>query len=224
MKSKDLLKKVICFALVGTMLISSSACSSSSSDTSSESSTESSIGEDEEVVVEDSEVSEETTDETSESSTEESTESSETPIDGESMPAPDAGDEDFQTAFSGNAIDTDYLTAINAATDTVSSVRAGNNAKSRWSTQIEISLDTLKELDESVYEEQEQAQEEWEANLDSAIEEVKANISTDGSLGNVESAYNVMLLYRNRAAEVLYQIYLINGEVDVNAGVGEAEG
>ncbi len=209
MKCKDLFKKVICFALIGTMLISASACSSS--DTSS-------VGEDEEVIVEDGEVSDETTDESSE------TESNETPIDGESMPNPDAGDEDFQTAFSGNAIDTDYLSAINTATDVVASVRAGNNAKTRWNTQIEISLDTLKELDESVYEEQEKAQEEWEASLDSAVEKIKANITTDGSLGNIESAYNVMLLYRNRAAEVLYQIYLINGEVDVNAGVGEAKG
>ncbi len=211
MKINNILKKLTVLALAATFAFSVTACSSSSSSENSESGENSAQ----------SSASEESTDSTASSET---TETSTAPIDGSSMPDPTAGDEAFKSLFSENAIDSDYLSEINSAQDVVSSVRAGNSAATRWKSQIEISLDELKELDSSAYDEQASAQETWENGLDAAVENVKSNITTDGSLGNIEAAYNVMLLYRERAAEVLYQIYQINGEVNVSAGVGEAQG
>ncbi len=216
MKNKSLLKKIIALALVAVMAVSITACSGSSSNTDAGSSAQSSAS------AEESTADTESSSESSETSTE--SEESEAPIDGSSVPTPSAGDDDFKSLFSGNAIDTDYLTEINAAEDVVSSVRAGNTVANRWKSQIEISLDELENLDSTAYNEQKTAQEEWDNNLDSAIENIKSNLTTSGSLANIESAYNVMLLYRERAAEVMYQVYLANGEVNVTAGVGEAEG
>lgn len=211
MKINSILKKLTVLALAAAFAFSVTACSSSSSSENSESGESSAQ----------SSASEESTDSTTSSET---TETSTAPIDGSSMPDPTAGDDAFKSLFAQNAIDSDYLSEINSAQDVVSSVRAGNSAATRWKSQIEISLDELKELDSSAYDEQASAQETWENGLDAATENVKANITTDGSLGNIEAAYNVMLLYRERAAEVLYQIYQINGEVKVSAGVGEAQG
>ncbi len=211
MKINNILKKLTVLALAAAFAFSVTACSSSSSSENSESGESSAQ----------SSASEESTDSTASGGT---TETSTAPIDGSSMPDPTAGDDAFKSLFSENAIDSDYLSEINSAQDVVSSVRAGNSAATRWKSQIEISLDELKELDSSAYDEQASAQETWENGLDAATENVKANITTDGSLGNIEAAYNVMLLYRERAAEVLYQIYQINGEVNVSAGVGEAQG
>lgn len=208
MKINSILKKLTVLALAAAFAFSVTACSSSSSSENSESGESSAQ----------SSASEESTDSTA------SSETSTAPIDGSSMPDPTAGDDAFKSLFAQNAIDSDYLSEINSAQDVVSSVRAGNSAATRWKSQIEISLDELKELDSSAYDEQASAQETWENGLDAATENVKANITTDGSLGNIEAAYNVMLLYRERAAEVLYQIYQINGEVNVSAGVGEAQG
>lgn len=222
MKSKYLLKKLIAIALVAVMAVSITACSSSSngSSDSTESSAQSSVSE----ASEESSAGE--TSESTESSSEEdeTSTSSEAPIDGSSVPDPTAGDDAFKALFSGNAIDSDYLTEINSAADVVSSVRAGNTAANRWKSQIEISLDELKNLDSAAYDEQKSAQETWDNNLDSEIENIKSNLTTSGSLANIESAYNVMILYRERAAEIMYQVYLANGEVNVTAGVGEAQG
>ncbi len=214
MKINSILKKLTVLALAATFAFSVTACSSSSSSENSESGESSAQ----------SSASEESTESTDGTASSETTETSTAPIDGSSMPDPTAGDDAFKSLFSENAIDSDYLSEINSAQDVVSSVRAGNSAATRWKSQIEISLDELKELDSSAYDEQASAQETWENGLDAATENVKANITTDGSLGNIEAAYNVMLLYRERAAEVLYQIYQINGEVNVSAGVGEAQG
>lgn len=224
MKNKYLLKKIIALALVAVMAVSVTACSNSSSNNDSSSSAESSVSEASENNDESSSDAESSA-ETDETSTESSTgETNEAPIDGSSVPDPSAGDEDFKKLFAGNAIDSDYLAQINTAEDVVSSVRAGNSAASRWKSQIEISLDELKSLDESVYNEQKTAQETWEKNLDATIENIKSSQTTSGSLANIESSYNVMILYRERAAEVMYQVYLANGEVNVTAGVGEAQG
>ncbi len=224
MKNKYLLKKIIALAFVAVMAVSVTACSNSSSAADSSSSAESSVSQANENIEESSSDAESSA-ETDETSAESSTgETSEAPIDGSSVPDPSAGDEDFKKLFAGNAIDSDYLTQINAAEDVVSSVRAGNSAASRWKSQIEISLDELKNLDESAYDEQKTAQETWENNLDATIENIKSSQTTSGSLANIESAYNVMILYRERAAEVMYQVYLANGEVNVTAGVGEAQG
>lgn len=215
MKNKYLLKKIIALALVAVMAVSVTACSNSSSAADSSSSAQSSTSEE-------SENSEESSADAESSG--ETVETSEAPIDGSSVPDPSAGDDDFKKLFAGNAIDSDYLTQINAAEDVVSSVRAGNSAASRWKSQIEISLDELKNLDSTAYDEQKTAQQTWENNLDSTIENIKSSQTTSGSLANIESAYNVMILYRERAAEVMYQVYLANGEVNVTAGVGEAQG
>lgn len=221
MKNKNLLKKIIALALVAVMAVSVTACSGSSSKTEDSSSAQSSASENTEESTTDTESSGESDDTSTENS---SSETSEAPIDGSSVPDPSAGDDDFKSLFAGNAIDTDYLTEINSAEDVVSSVRAGNTAANRWKSQIEISLDELENLDSTAYDEQKKAQETWENNLDSEIENIKSSLTTSGSLANIESAYNVMLLYRERAAEVMYQVYLANGEVNVTAGVGEAQG
>ena len=224
MDNKNLLKKIIALALVAVMAVSITACSNSSSNTEDSSSAQSSTSEASENTEEsttDTESSSESDETSSESS---ASETSEAPIDGSSVPDPSVGDDDFKSLFAGNAIDSDYLTEINSAEDVVSSVRAGNTAANRWKSQIEISLDELESLDSTAYDEQKTAQETWENNLDSEIENIKSSLTTSGSLANIESAYNVMLLYRERAAEVMYQVYLANGEVNVTAGVGEAQG
>ena len=221
MDNKNLLKKIIALALVAVMAVSITACSNSSSKTEDSSSAQSSASENTEESTTDTESSSESDETSSESS---ASETSEAPIDGSSVPDPSVGDDDFKSLFAGNAIDSDYLTEINSAEDVVSSVRAGNTAANRWKSQIEISLDELQNLDSTAYDEQKTAQEEWENNLDSEIENIKSSLTTSGSLANIESAYNVMLLYRERAAEVMYQVYLANGEVNVTAGVGEAQG
>lgn len=221
MENKNLFKKIIALALVAVMAVSITACSGSSSNTEDSSSAQSSASENTEESTADTESSSESDETSSESS---ASETSEAPIDGSSVPDPSAGDDDFKSLFAGNAIDSDYLTEINSAEDVVSSVRAGNTAANRWKSQIEISLDELQNLDSTAYDEQKIAQETWENNLDSEIENIKSSLTTSGSLANIESAYNVMLLYRERAAEVMYQVYLANGEVNVTAGVGEAQG
>ncbi len=221
MENKNLFKKIIALALVAVMAVSITACSNSSSKTEDSSSAQSSASENTEESTTDTESSSESDETSSESS---ASETSEAPIDGSSVPDPSVGDDDFKSLFAGNAIDSDYLTEINSAEDVVSSVRAGNTAANRWKSQIEISLDELQNLDSTAYDEQKTAQEEWENNLDSEIENIKSSLTTSGSLANIESAYNVMLLYRERAAEVMYQVYLANGEVNVTAGVGEAQG
>ncbi len=221
MENKNLLKKIIALALVAVMAVSITACSNSSSNTEDSSSAQSSASENTEESTADTESSSESDETSSESS---ASETSEAPIDGSSVPDPSVGDDDFKSLFAGNAIDSDYLTEINSAEDVVSSVRAGNTAANRWKSQIEISLDELQNLDSTAYDEQKTAQETWENNLDSEIENIKSSLTTSGSLANIESAYNVMLLYRERAAEVMYQVYLANGEVNVTAGVGEAQG
>lgn len=221
MENKNLFKKIIALALVAVMAVSITACSNSSSNTEDRSSAQSSASENTEESTTDTESSSESDETSSESS---ASETSEAPIDGSSVPDPSAGDDDFKSLFAGNAIDSDYLTEINSAEDVVSSVRAGNTAANRWKSQIEISLDELESLDSTAYDEQKTAQETWENNLDSEIENIKSSLTTSGSLANIESAYNVMLLYRERAAEVMYQVYLANGEVNVTAGVGEAQG
>ncbi|MDO4459084.1 MAG: hypothetical protein Q4C42_03220 [Clostridia bacterium] len=216
----DLVKKILASVAACAMIASMTACSSK--DTAVIGGADGPT----EIVITDEESS---ADAVAENSAEESTEvSAEDTVDPDDIsnyiPKPQAGDDDFYALFKTNDIDADYLETSKTATAAVAGIRAGNECAERWMAQVQISLDELDTLDASVAEEQRKSQENWEKTLDKKRDAAKENLTTQGSVQNIEMAFNVMLLYRERAAEVLYEVYKLNGEVNVTAGTGEAVG
>lgn len=139
------------------------------------------------------------------------------------LPPPDIDDEEFCEFFSENIIDKAYFEDLESADTMALNRKASGSASTKWIAQTKVSLDFLSELDEEKYAEQKAIQEEWESKLEDELDKINQKTADAGSLGNIEANYNAMLFYRNRAAEVLYEIYTISGEINITAD-GEVKG
>lgn len=221
------MKKIIAILLTAALAASFTACGSGSTSSASstvESSSESSVSSaiNSESSSASSEVSSEaSSDVSSDTSSEEST----PPIDGEKLPDVE-GSEAFQAAFKDNAIDTAYLKTINSSDSVVALVRAGNNGSNQWQAMIDSTYNELLEkiTDSEKLDTLKSEQSSWENSLSTEISKVKANVTSTGSLVNVEIAYGTMLIYRERAAALLAELFDITGTVDIASPSSEAAG
>jgi hypothetical protein len=232
MKSQvNKMKKIISILLIGALAISLTACSQ---DSSSSTSSDSSVSSSEQSTVSDDSSSEDSGESSSEASdspdssadnSSETESSTEVPIDGEKLPTVE-GSDDFVAAFTDNPIDTAYLETLNSSESVVSMVRAGNSASSQWQSEIDSAYSTLlnKLTDSDKIDALKAEQTSWENNLSTEINNVKTAVTSTGSLANVEISYGAMLLYRERAAALLSQLYDITGEINITTPSGEAAG
>jgi len=125
--------------------------------------------------------------------------------------------EDFNAVFARNDIDMAYYDVATDSGSTTAIVRASNKAAAQWQTVIENAYDELKSTAEDTAA-TEKDQNDWNANVDAAVQAIKDKAGDDG-LANITVSYEIMLLYREKAGQLLEQIYAITGELDLTAEV-----
>lgn len=125
--------------------------------------------------------------------------------------------EEFNKAFANNDIDKDYYDVASTSGSTSAIVRASNKAASQWQSVITDAYTQLKNVspDAAAVEKDES---DWNANFDTAIENIKGSAGDDG-LANITVSYEIMLFCREKAAELLEQVYNITGEIDMNLDI-----
>lgn len=123
--------------------------------------------------------------------------------------------EAFNAVFSRNDIDMAYYEVASDSGSTTAIVRASNKAASQWQTVIENAYEELKSVSADPSE-AEKDQNDWNAAVDAAVQKIKDDAGDDG-LANITVSYEIMLLYREKAGQLLEQIYAITGELDLTA-------
>ena len=121
--------------------------------------------------------------------------------------------EDFNTAFSHNEIDMAYYEVASDSGSTTAIVRASNKAAAQWQDVIENAYEELKTVSADTAA-VEADQNDWNANVDASVQAIKDKAGDDG-LTNITVSYEIMLLYRAKAGQLLEQIYAVTGELDL---------
>ncbi|MEG1426609.1 MAG: hypothetical protein RSC76_02860 [Oscillospiraceae bacterium] len=146
------------------------------------------------------------------------------PEESKALPAV-SGSADFVKAFGENPVDSVYLADIQKAMDQMTMIQVTNTAASSWETQINSVFSKLTDslsgdaLDKITLE-----QSAWSNELEISVQEIQDAAAGKGSAANVEIAYNVMLLYRTRAAILFEKQFELDGKVTFSARSGDAKG
>lgn len=138
---------------------------------------------------------------------------------GEALPDVD-GSDDFKAAFKDNSIDTDYMKQSKVSGSVVEMVKINNGAADNWKKVVASAYKELLKLDASVEEEQQ----EWKDGLSDKFNEIRDQVTASGSFANVEISHNTMLVYRERAAELLEDIFEATGDISGYFSTGDANG
>lgn len=132
------------------------------------------------------------------------------------------GDKNFVTAFTGNRIDTVLETEIALASSAYLMQSAIENATDEWETQIDITVSALKiemsssnELNGILND-----LEKWENEMPSQIDNIVGKHSNSDAYEKTEGQYEIMLLYREKAAELMNELYKQTNKVDFSGELG----
>lgn len=116
---------------------------------------------------------------------------------------------DFESYFETNPIDPAYQETFNQAVSNTEMVRIANQFADIWKQEIESGYQKL--LSAAPGEEQadiEKQQAKWQTESQGRIDEIVQKAQeTGGTMGNVQSAVDVMNFYRERAKEVYASLY-----------------
>lgn len=117
-------------------------------------------------------------------------------------------DETFVLEYQENAIDIDYLIALNEAESITTMVEIANEASAKWENAITNILLLLKEeMDEVEWSDLNISQTAWENDIDIVADELLSETESAGSTGRVDYAQGMMYYYRDRAIELAVMYY-----------------
>ena len=141
----------------------------------------------------------------------------------EYLPPIETGSEEFQQAFSGNAIDSQFELEYSTSTSLTLMSQACSHATERWKLMIDmVYQDVLGLAEEADRDSIRASQEEWSAGAEERLQEIRNAAQETG--GALEAARGTMLFYRERAAQLCELQYEINGTLpDFNAELPEEE-
>lgn len=129
----------------------------------------------------------------------------------EYLPPIETEDEQFQKAFAGNAIDSQFELEYSTSTSLTLMSQACNHAAERWKLMIDIVYQEVLELaGEDDRNSIKSAQEEWAAGVGGRLQEIR-DAAQEASGGALEAARSTMLLYRERAVQLCELQYSLNG-------------
>lgn len=121
--------------------------------------------------------------------------------------------EDFETVFSQNPIDQQYDKDYGQAASFSMMRQACNTAAKSWENMIDVAyraaMDAVSEEERAKLQEE---QDLWADELDGKIEEIRAAAGDDNE-GVLDSARQIVLLYRERAKELCKLKYDVDGEL-----------
>ncbi len=142
----------------------------------------------------------------------------------QALPMP-TGEDAFVTAFNENPIDAQYLSENNTGLSTQDQMIIIGQATAHWETQMNYTytkvLGLLNETDSAQFEIEQQA---WIGEVPIYLDQFQQDTSDLGSSGSVEYSYRTMILYRERAIELLSVEYEKNGNIELVSITGEAAG
>ena len=145
----------------------------------------------------------------------------------EYLPSIETGSENFQKAFAGNAIDSQFELEYSRSTSATLMVQACNDAAQRWKNMIDVAYQSVLDLsDDGQRESVKETQDQWAAVLDQKLQEIRDDAG-DGADAPLEIARGAMLLYRERAAELCSIQYANDGTLpsfEVVSGDEEVKG
>ncbi|MFI3325284.1 MAG: hypothetical protein R3Y35_03820 [Clostridia bacterium] len=136
----------------------------------------------------------------------------------------DAVDE-FILVYQNNAIDSEYLIALNEAESINTMVDVATVANEEWENAITNILILLKlEMDEVEWSDLNVAQIAWENDIQIVADEILSSSESEGSNARVYYAQELMYYYRDRAIELAVMYYDMTGVVEMPNSEIEAVG
>ncbi len=124
------------------------------------------------------------------------------------------GSEEFVKAFSENEIDSMYISEISVASSTNQMANVTLNYSMEWKEKVEnsinILLDNLSEDDKT---QKESEFNDWENEISQEINDIREDAG-EGSTALIEAEYQIMIIYRAKAAEIQAEIFEITGAVN----------
>ncbi len=218
-----MLKKLIYILLACTLLMGTAACNSSLGEASATPAPESE---------ESADPTPEPTPEEESGEESESEEEVEVPvIEGEEelsyseeLPMP-TGDDEFVKAFNENPIDAQYIAENEEDLSTQSQMEVIGMATAHWETQMNYTYTkVLGLLDEEDTEQFEIEQQAWIGEVPIYLDQFQEDTQDLGTAGAMEYSYRTMILYRERAIELLSVEYEKSGEIELVSITGDAAG
>ena len=124
---------------------------------------------------------------------------------------PATENEDFNAAFRGNEIDLEYFENGYESGSTKAMTRAASLAAEKWQEVIDKAYDTLLAIADDPSAVQNDRN-EWNSTKEDSIDTIIMENEGD----SLSAAYEVVIFCRTKAAQLLEQIYLITGEVNLS--------
>ena len=124
---------------------------------------------------------------------------------------PATENEEFNAAFRGNEIDLEYFENGYESGSTKAMTRAASLAAEKWQEVIDKAYDTLLAIADDPSAVQNDRN-EWNSTKEDSIDTIIMENEGD----SLSAAYEVVIFCRTKAAQLLEQIYLITGEVNLS--------
>lgn len=126
------------------------------------------------------------------------------------------GSVQFVSIFSNNVIDATYIETLNTVSTVTEMVNTASTATASWEREISYAYNVLMGLlDDEAKDDAELEQAAWYNDLPIITSEIQSLYSDDASMNKFYIAYETMLVYRDRAAVLYYDIYEITGTIEL---------
>lgn len=125
------------------------------------------------------------------------------------LPEITTGDTGFDQKFAQNPLDTQYAAQMENASSTGQMIGVNSQFIELWKTEVDTAYKALLEkAPENQKDSIRTQQEEWVSGTGSAMEGFSSG--KEGSAGQLETSGQILLYYRERAAELYAQLYAID--------------
>ena len=125
------------------------------------------------------------------------------------LPEITTGDTGFDQKFAQNPLDTQYAAQMENASSTGQMIGVNSQFIELWKTEVDAAYKArLEKAPENQKDSIRTQQEEWVSGTGSAMEGFSSG--KEGSAGQLETSGQILLYYRERAAELYVQLYAID--------------
>lgn len=128
------------------------------------------------------------------------------------MPDVDTGNEQFQNAFAENAIDQQYNWDFGNAASVSTMIQISNETANKWRYMVDAAYESVMGIAaEGDREAIKNAQDEWVNGLDAKLQQIRDEGDTGDSAGALDVSTQILMVYRDRTAELCSIQFALNG-------------